>query len=137
MLNALPFGELETLARAFLAVFLALVAAWVASQKPEFFQSGAQFHVKLAQSAGDSVTRGAGLSGNTAAIHQHQDIEFISRLRRQERLPNRCAGRLSRKIRFERPSVNRKIPFAGAQKNTGYRFLAAPGTEILNDACCH
>ena len=48
----LTFGELEALARALLAVLLALVLARVAGQEAELLQPGPQFRIELAPGPG-------------------------------------------------------------------------------------
>src|SRR6266550_598132 len=59
----LPFAELEALARALLAVFLALLDARVARQEAFLLQPRAQLEVVPHQRAGDAEAQRAGLAG--------------------------------------------------------------------------
>ena len=72
------------------------------------------------------MTGGAGLAGNPPPSTQHQDVEFVSRLRGQQRLANGGAGGFGREIVLERPSVNREIPFAGAKNTRATDSLRRP-----------
>ena len=135
--QTLTFGELESLASAFLAILLALVLARVAGQKTELLEPGSQLQIELAQRTGDSMSGGAGLTGNTSAIDAHQDVEFIGRLGRQQRLAHGGAGGFGGEVILEGPAIDGEIPFTWPKNHTGHRFLTAAGTNILNCACCH
>src|SRR5579872_2770330 len=112
-METLAFGELEPLARALLAVLLALVLARISSQEAKLLEPGPQFRVELHQGPRNTQTDRARLAGDTAAIGKNHDIELLHGLGRQQRLPDHGAQALGREIIVERAPVHLDLALTG------------------------
>src|SRR4051795_3983485 len=85
-MTALPFAELEALARALLPVLLAFLDARVARQEAFLLEARPQLEVVLDERAGDAEAQRAGLAGNAPARNRRQDVELIGRFGDEQRL---------------------------------------------------
>ena len=73
----LPFRELETRSRTFLAVFFTFFDPWIALDEACLFQNGPQVWIHLDKSPGDTVTNCADLAGYPTASYRDFDIEAV------------------------------------------------------------
>src|SRR3954453_5790135 len=135
-IRALPFAELEALARALLSVLLAFLDPRVAGQEAFLFELRPQFEVVLDQRAGDAEAQRAGLAGDAAAGDRREHVELVGRFGQRERTPDLRAQRLGGEGLLERLVVDGQDPGAGSQENAGRRCLAPAGAVVL-DCCCH
>src|SRR3954464_4704315 len=85
-ITALPFAELEALARALLSVLLAFLDARVARQEAFLLQSRPQFEVVFHQRPRNAQAQRSGLAGDAAARDGGEYIEFIGRFGHGHRL---------------------------------------------------
>ena len=127
----LAFRELEALAGAFLSVLLALVLPGVTRQQAGLFQEGAKFRVVGDQSAGNAETHCAGLTRDSAAIGEHQNVETITLLGRYQRELCRDTARFGGEVVLKRTAIDRDLARTGAQENSGDASLATAGAQIL------
>src|SRR2546421_9405900 len=128
---ALAFRELEALARALLAVLLALLDARVACDEARLLQGGPEVGVKFHQRARDAVAHRAGLPGGAAARDVDEDVELRRRLGQLQRLAYDHAQRFVRKILIKRLASDLNLARAGAQIDARRRSLAPPRAVIL------
>src|SRR5258708_3825439 len=129
--KALTLGELEAFAGALLPVLLTLVLARVTRQQTQFLQLAAQLDIEIQQRARDAQLGRSGLTGGPAAIGGDQNIELVGCFGGEQRLAHDCARRFARKIMFEGAAVDGDLAFAGPQKHTRHRGLAAARSQML------
>src|SRR4051812_40638228 len=84
--SGLALGELEPGAGAFLSVLLALLHARIARKETGLLEPLAQLGVVDLKRARDAVADRSGLPARTAAVHRHDDVELVVRLRQRQRL---------------------------------------------------
>src|SRR5216684_5185017 len=120
----LAFGELESLARALLAVLLSFMLPGVACQQPKLFQFWTQLGIEFDECARDTQPRRAGLSGGATAVGQNDDVELVGHLGRKQRLPDHGPSRLIHEIMFESPAVDGDGALARAQEDARDRGLS-------------
>ena len=106
--------------------------ASVARQETELLQLAAQFGIKFDQGAGDAEAGRPGLSGDSAAVGEDQDIELVRQLGSEQRLAHVSARGFVCEIMLKGPVVDRDLAFAGPQKNARRRGLAAARSQMLN-----
>ena len=123
----LAFGELEAFTGSLLTVLLSLMCARVAREKTELLELTAQFGIELEQCAGNAMARRPGLTANSAAVGEDQDIETIGQLYGEQGLLDIGAGGFIDKIMFEGPIVDSDLTLARTQKNAGGGGLTATG----------
>ena len=124
----LAFRELEAFASALLTVLLSLMRASIAREKSELLELAAQLGIEFNQSAGNSKASCPGLSADTPAVGEDDDIEPVRCFGRKKRLPHISAGRLVREIAFKGPVVDYDLAFAGPQEDTRGGRLSASGS---------
>src|SRR5437762_10849020 len=130
----LTFTELEALARASHAVFLAFLDPRIRRQQAVLLQLLAQLSVVVDQRARDGEAHRARLTVDTAAADRREDIELLARLRQEEWPPDLRPQRVGREIRLEFSVVDGDGPFAGAEENARGGSLATARCVIF-DAC--
>src|SRR5204862_7724886 len=133
--GSLPFTEREALARSRHAVLLPLLGAGIAREEPFGVERLTQFGVVLDERSCDAESHRARLSRRAAASDGGEDVELVSGLGQNQRLPNLHAKRLGREERFDGASVDANRAGAGAEEHAGGGCLAAAGAVILD--CCH
>jgi hypothetical protein len=77
------------------------------------------------------------LTGQAAAVGEHQNIKIAKRFRRQQRLANGVTLSGRREVFFDRAPVYRASAGAGPQKYAGHGILSPSCSQILNLSCCH
>src|ERR1019366_7283336 len=95
------FRELETFARARLAVFLALFHARIAREEALGLQRPPQVRVELQQRPGDAVPHRAGLAVRPAAADVDARVECFRRAGQSQRLRRGHPQRFQREITFK------------------------------------
>ena len=134
----LAFGELEPLAGAFLSVLLALMLARIAGEKTGFLQLRPQLPIEFDQGTGNAQPDRVGLTGNTTAVGENQNIELVGHLSDEKSLADRDAPGFGRKIFIQRTTVNCDVALAGTEEYAGDRGLATPRPQmLLNLSCWH
>src|SRR5215212_1751263 len=133
--NALAFRELEPLARALLAVLLALLGPRVARDEARVLQGGAQVCVELHERARDAVAHRARLTRRAAARDVDDDVELARGVGQGQRLAYDHAQRLVGEVLVEGLAVNLDFARAGPKVDARGRSLAPTGSVILN--VCH
>src|SRR3954470_17827780 len=133
---ALPFAELEALARALLPVLLAFLDARVARQEPFLLEPRPELEVVLDQRARDAEAQRPRLPGDAAARDRGQHVELVSRLGDGERLLDLVAVGFGGEGLLERLAVDRQGAGARPEEHAGGRCLAPSGAVVL-DCCCH
>src|SRR5260370_35216148 len=131
----LSLRELESFARALLAVLLAFLDPRIARDQACVFQGRPQVAVVLNQSARNSVTNRAGLTRRSAAGHIDEHIELGRRLSQLHRLTNNHPQRLVRKINIKRSAIDLNVARAGSQIDSRRRALAPSSSVVFN--LCH
>src|SRR5262249_54019785 len=116
-MRSLPFGELETRARAALTVLLALLLARVAGQEPALLERGAVGGVEQLERARDAVAQRVGLAGDPAAVQSRGDVVAPDPVHGLERLVDDHARRFAREVVLERAPVDAELPAADPQAN--------------------
>jgi len=127
----LALGELEALARALLAVFLAFVFARIASQQTRFLERGTQFGVKRNQCAGNTQLNCPSLAGNPASICKNQQIDPLRHFDSKQGSPNGYASRFGREIVVESTAIDGNFARSGPQEHARHAAFAAAGSQIL------
>src|SRR6267142_595299 len=125
----LALGELESLARALLAVLLALLHAGVAEQKTLGAKRRPQFGIELRNGARQTHTDGTSLSAHAATMRGDNYVHLLGHVGEFERLGSVVLPCKIREVVVDRAFVYSEFARAGAQKYARDRFLAAAGTQ--------
>ena len=125
--------ELETFARARLAVFLALFHARIAREQALGLQRAPQGRVKLQQRPGNAMPHRAGLAVRPAAADIDARVEFFHVAGDGQRLCHSHPQGFERKIAVERAAVDGDLAAAGRETHPGHGGLAPAGAEIFGD----
>src|SRR5208337_1427520 len=125
----LTLGELEALACALLAVFLAFLHTGIAGQKAVLAKCRTQLRIEAADGAGESHAHRAGLSANAATLRRGHDIHLLRDAAELQRLGGVMTPGMIRKILIDFAAVHREFAGAGPQKHASHGFLAATGAE--------
>src|SRR5258706_547152 len=120
----LAFGELESLARALLAVLLSFMLPGIACQQSKLLQFWTQLGIEFDERARDPQPRRAGLPGGAPAVGQNDDVELVGHFGRKQRLPDHGPRRFIHEIMFESPAVDGDGALARPQKDAGHRCLS-------------
>ena len=129
----LALRELRRLARLVQTGLLALDLACVAREEALALERDAQLRIRLDERAGDSVTHGAGLTREPAAVDAHAEVVLAldaGDLERRDgdRLPDRA-----REVLLERAAVDPRGAAAGPEDDARDRGLALAGAAVLGD----
>ena len=119
------FRELETFARAGLAVFLAFLHARIAREEALGFQCAPQGRVKLQQRPGNAVANRAGLAVGTAAGDIDTRVQFFRRAGDGQRLGHCRPQGFQREIAFKLASIDGDFAGAGREPDARDGGLAA------------
>ncbi len=134
----LTLRELEALAGTRLAGFLAFLHAAVARHAAGLLEGGAEILVGFDEGAGQTVTDGACLTGNAAALGEHDDVgrgHVIAGYR--DRLLEIVAERFGGDVGLERFAVDGPFALAFDERDTrdgGFAAAGAGGNDLL---VCH
>src|SRR5208282_4946995 len=127
------FRELETFARARLAVFLALLHARIAREEALGLQCAPQGRVELQQRPGNAMPHRTSLAVGPAAADVDARIEFFRRAGEGQRLRRGHPQRFQREITFKLASVDGDFAVAGGESNTRDGSLAPSRAKIFGD----
>src|SRR5436190_4531678 len=134
--DALALAELEALARAGLAVDLALDLARIAREVAGLLQSLAKVRVIAKQRPADAMAHCLRLGADAAAGAGRVDVERCRHLGDREGRARRHAVERVREIVLERAAVDGDGAGAGAEEDAGARALALARAVVL-DAGAH
>lgn len=125
----LALGELEALAGAGLTGLFAFLGARIALEVSGGLERGAELRVHLLQGAGDAVRHGAGLTGDTAAVHVGRDVEFVLQLHGEEGLVGLLGKILVREVAVKVATVGDELAGAFSDADAGDGGLATAGAD--------
>src|SRR5690554_301127 len=141
--SSLTLGELEGLAGLGLAILLALDNAAIAGQEATLLEHWAQARLEEVESLGDTVTHGAGLTGQTAAGHRDDNVVLVGAFGCHDWLLDDQLQHGTRKVCGELTAVDRDSALAWLDPDPGNRVLALAGgigttlgVELLNVHRC-
>ena len=103
----LTFRKLETFAGARLTGLFAFFFARIAGQMTSLLQRNAQFWIELLKCAGNTMSYGHSLTGNTTAVNISGHVYLVAHLNREERSISLLRKILVREVRVEVTTVGR------------------------------
>src|SRR6266542_2119116 len=130
--KSLALAELEALARALLAILLALFLPRVARHQPVGLHLGAQLGVELLQRARHAHAHRAGLCRHAAAGAGGGHVKAVRSFRENQGLARNNALHVRHKVFLEALAVDLDDTGAGAEEDAGYARFAASRSIVLN-----
>src|SRR6266542_6775732 len=131
-LDALALAELEALARALLAVLLALFLPRVTRHQACRLHLGAQLGVELLQRARHTHAHRAGLRRYAAARAVGDDVKVVRSFGEKQCLARDNALHVGHKVFLEALAVHLDDAGAGAKEDAGHARFAAARSVVLN-----
>src|SRR5271154_6046782 len=128
----LALGELEALARALLAVFLALFHARIAREKTVGAQRGAKLRVVARDGARKTHANRSGLPADATAVGGAHHIDLVGQAGELERLGGVMLPCVIREILFRGAAVDGELAAASAQKYASDGLFTASGAHDPN-----
>jgi hypothetical protein len=110
----LSLRELEALARALLAIFLALFDAGIARDQTRLLQHRTKVSIEFHQRAGNAMPNRARLARRATAANINQQVKLGSRLSQLQRLTDDHPQCLVREVLIERLAIDHNFTGAGA-----------------------
>lgn len=119
-MNLLTLPILSRFAGSQKTIFLALLDASIARQKPGPFQDGLVLRILLNQRPGNSVPNGLGLTIKPSACHADNSIEYRRSAHRSESSHCLHGHGLHRKIDLDRLAIDNNLTRSSNEMNTSY-----------------